>query len=97
MSKGDRVVSAASGDEWEVLELGLLAPERHATPHLRTGQVGYVITGVKDLKAARVGDTWMRSGDKVLRLILLGALPSAAEGGAGKPALGPPCRPPQSE
>ncbi len=34
-----------------------MAPERHPTGRLLTGQVGYVICGIKDLKAARVGDT----------------------------------------
>lgn len=36
----------------------MLAPEPHPTDALHTGQVGYVITGLKDVKAARVGDTW---------------------------------------
>jgi hypothetical protein len=45
--QGDRVRSAASGEQWEVLELGVQAPERHPTHQLLTGQVGYVITGQK--------------------------------------------------
>jgi small GTP-binding protein len=44
----------------EALEVGVLAPEPHPTAELRAGQVGYVITGLRDLKAARVGDTWVR-------------------------------------
>ncbi len=35
---------------------------RYPTDKLFTGQVGYVITGNKDLKAARVGDTWTLHG-----------------------------------
>lgn len=37
--------------------MGIQAPERHATGRLLTGQVGYLLCGIKDLKAARVGDT----------------------------------------
>lgn len=39
-------------------QVGVLAPEAHPTGQLLTGQVGYVIPGIKDVQAARVGDTW---------------------------------------
>ncbi|KAF6264082.1 GTP binding protein lepa [Scenedesmus sp. NREL 46B-D3] len=55
---GDRLAAASSGQEYEALEVGMLAPEPHPTGQLLTGQVGYVIPGIKDVKAARVGDTW---------------------------------------
>lgn len=58
LRKGDRVVSIFTGDEWEVNEVGLLAPEPFSTGALSVGQVGYVVTGMKDTRAARVGDTW---------------------------------------
>lgn len=38
--------------------MGLLTPEPAATQQLRTGQVGYVITGMKSTRSARLGDTW---------------------------------------
>ena len=38
--------------------MGLLTPDPAATQQLRTGQVGYVITGMKSTRAARLGDTW---------------------------------------
>lgn len=41
-----------------LLQVGILAPEPHSTGELLTGQVGYVIPGIKDVRAARVGDTW---------------------------------------
>ncbi|KAJ9525439.1 hypothetical protein QJQ45_003160 [Haematococcus lacustris] len=66
--KGQVVASAGSGDSWEVLEVGLLAPERHPTGKLLTGQVGYLMTSMKDLKAARVGDTWHLQGRPVAAL-----------------------------
>ena len=40
------------------LQVGVLAPEAVATGKLCTGQVGYIITGMKTTKSARVGDTW---------------------------------------
>ena len=41
-------------------QVGLLTPEPTPTGRLCTGQVGYVITGMKSARAARVGDTWHR-------------------------------------
>ena len=40
------------------VQLGIMTPEMQQTQQLRTGQVGYVVTGLKSTKAARVGDTW---------------------------------------
>lgn len=40
------------------MQVGVLAPEAVATGKLCTGQVGYLITGMKTTKSARVGDTW---------------------------------------
>ncbi|GIL43240.1 hypothetical protein Vafri_1037 [Volvox africanus] len=54
---GMRVAMASTNAAYEVQEVGLQAPERHPTGQLLTGQVGYLLCGIKDLKAARVGDT----------------------------------------
>lgn len=40
------------------LQLGVMAPEMRQADCLKTGQVGYVITGLKSTNAVRVGDTW---------------------------------------
>lgn len=40
------------------LQVGILTPEPVSTGQLCTGQVGYVITGMKSTRSARVGDTW---------------------------------------
>lgn len=56
--KGDKVVSCSTGNEWEISELGLLTPDPHPTQELLTGQVGYVLPGMRDARSARVGDTW---------------------------------------
>jgi translation factor GUF1, mitochondrial len=78
--------SSTSSLSLEALEVGVLAPEPHPTGELRAGQVGYVITGLRDLKAARVGDTWVAaaatrpggSGPSPLALALPGFRPAKA-------------------
>jgi translation factor GUF1, mitochondrial len=56
--RNDKIVSLFTGTEYEVNEVGVFAPEPYSTGELLTGQVGYVLTGMKDTRAARVGDTW---------------------------------------
>jgi GTP-binding protein LepA len=41
----------------ELLEVGVISPEPKATGGLSVGEVGYLITGVKDVRQSRVGDT----------------------------------------
>jgi elongation factor 4 len=62
---GDKVTAAHAGEEYEVLELGLMYPELLITSALYTGQVGYIITGMKTVKEARVGDTFYHSRSPV--------------------------------
>ncbi len=61
LKKGDRVKMMATGAESEILDLGALvpgAPSRlHSLPVLENGQIGYVVSGLKDIQACRVGDT----------------------------------------
>jgi translation factor GUF1, mitochondrial len=58
VKRGDKFSSISTKREWEIGEVGLLAPEPHSTGQLLTGQVGYVITGMKSARMAHVGDTW---------------------------------------
>jgi GTP-binding protein LepA len=46
-----------TGHETAITELGVLAPEPTPVPSLGPGEVGYLITGIKDVRLARVGDT----------------------------------------
>ena len=46
-----------TGQKVEVEELGYFGPEMVAMPRLETGEVGYIITGVKEVAQVRVGDT----------------------------------------
>jgi elongation factor 4 len=57
IKKGDQITLAQQGNEYEVLEVGLMYPEETPMDALYAGQVGYLITGMKTVKEARVGDT----------------------------------------
>ncbi len=54
---GDRIVLMASGAEYEAEEVGYLAPKPVKSGVLKTGEVGYLIAGIKKLSDARIGDT----------------------------------------
>jgi GTP-binding protein LepA len=47
----------ALGTRFEAQELGFFSPNRREAPTLEAGEVGYVITGLKDVSRLRVGDT----------------------------------------
>jgi GTP-binding protein LepA len=53
----DALRAMALGTRFEAQELGFFAPAQRAAPSLRAGEVGYVITGLKDVSELRVGDT----------------------------------------
>jgi len=53
----DRIVLMASGAEYEAEEVGYLAPKPVKSGALKTGEVGYLIAGIKKLSDARIGDT----------------------------------------
>jgi GTP-binding protein LepA len=53
----ERLQAMALGTRFEVEELGFFSPGRRAAKHLSAGEVGYIITGLKDVSQLRVGDT----------------------------------------
>jgi translation factor GUF1, mitochondrial len=57
IKKGDLITLAQMHNEYEVLEIGLMYPDQQPMDALYAGQVGYLITGMKTVKEARVGDT----------------------------------------
>lgn len=57
IAKGDYITLAGTKTTYEVLDIGLMYPEETPTGALYAGQVGYLITGMKTVKEARVGDT----------------------------------------
>ena len=52
-----RILMMSTGKSYPVEEIGRFTPKRSACDELNAGEVGYVIAGIKDIKAARVGDT----------------------------------------
>ncbi len=57
LKKGDLINLVQADATYEVLEIGLMYPELTPRDALYAGQVGYLITGMKTVKEARVGDT----------------------------------------
>jgi GTP-binding protein LepA len=54
---GEPLRAMAQGTEFEAEELGVMSPARVPVDSLTAGEVGYVITGLKDVSRLRVGDT----------------------------------------
>lgn len=67
-SRGTRIRFLATGNHGESLEVGHFSPKRVAEPNLTAGEIGYIVTGLKDLRAVRVGDTVAASDAKVVAL-----------------------------
>jgi len=65
LKKGDKIELAQSKKQYEVLEIGLMYPDEQETGALYAGQVGYVITGMKTVQEARVGDTLYHAKQEV--------------------------------
>lgn len=57
IKKRDKLRMIMTRGEGEVLEIGALKPKFFALDMLETGQIGYIVTGLKDIRACRVGDT----------------------------------------
>ena len=57
LKKGDQIKLAQMDKGYEILELGLMYPSETPQPALYAGQVGYIISGMKTVRDARVGDT----------------------------------------
>ena len=53
----DRIKMMSNGTVHEMLEVGVISPEPVKAHSLSVGEVGYLITGVKDVRQSRVGDT----------------------------------------
>ncbi len=53
----EKITMMSTGTTHELLEVGIISPEPQASEGLGVGEVGYLITGVKDVRQSRVGDT----------------------------------------
>lgn len=57
LKKGDKVRFMNTGGEYTADEIGVLKLDYQAKPELATGNVGYIVTGIKQSKEIKVGDT----------------------------------------
>ena len=57
LSRRERTLMMSTKAVHETLEVGVISPEPSPSEGLAAGEVGYLITGVKDVRQARVGDT----------------------------------------
>ena len=57
LAKGQEIKLMATRAEGLAVETGLFAPQQTPTPELAVGQIGYVVTNLKSISEARVGDT----------------------------------------
>ncbi|EGI77458.1 translation elongation factor 4 [Hylemonella gracilis] len=57
LQKGERIKLMANGSAYEAGSLGVFTPANQPRDSLEAGEVGYVIAGIKELTAAKVGDT----------------------------------------
>ncbi len=58
LRKGMTLQSMATGERHEIEEVGVMTPQMTPEDGLTAGEVGYVITGVKDVAEIKVGDTF---------------------------------------
>ncbi|MDR6860320.1 translation elongation factor 4 [Variovorax guangxiensis] len=57
LAKGDRIKMMASGASYNADSLGVFTPATEPRQSLEAGEVGFIIAGIKELQAAKVGDT----------------------------------------
>ncbi len=55
--RGERIRLMASGSVYGAEQLGVFTPKSVSRDQLRAGEVGFIIAGIKELQAAKVGDT----------------------------------------
>ncbi len=71
ISAKDRIIAKSIGKVQQVDAVGIFTPHRKETGVLNTGEVGFVVAGIKDVKGAPVGDTIVFASDAEK----IGALP----------------------
>ena len=57
INKRDKIKLLSTRAESEALDVGIFKPDYHPTGTLKTGEIGYVVTGFKSVEECRVGDT----------------------------------------
>lgn len=57
IKSGDQIAFLGTRAESEIIELGIITPELRKKETLKTGEIGYIATGLKEVSKCRVGDT----------------------------------------
>ena len=57
IKKGDSLIFGVAGEKFTALEVGTFRPEKAPVETLGVGEIGYLVTGIKDFGRARVGET----------------------------------------
>lgn len=57
IKKGDQMIFGTSKRKFFALDVGVFKPDAQSTGELQAGEIGYVVTGIKEAKVAQVGDT----------------------------------------
>ncbi|MFH1583201.1 MAG: translation elongation factor 4, partial [Candidatus Falkowbacteria bacterium] len=67
IKRGDKIILLATKAKSEALDVGIFKPEYKSTGKLNTGEIGYIVTGFKDVGECRVGDTvaWLKSENQI--------------------------------
>ncbi len=81
VAKGEKIKLMSNGLTYFADDLGVFTPHDLPRPSLETGEVGYIIAGIKELAAAKVGDTVtvIRGGNAGLHFTATEALPGFKE------------------
>ena len=75
----DKILLMANGSTHLVEQVGVFSPKSLSRPELSAGQVGFIIAGIKELKAAKVGDTATHAPGQQGRMPAIKALPGFKE------------------
>ncbi len=90
LKAGDEIVGLQSKVRMQVEEIGVMTPSLQPIPRLDAGEVGFIVTGIKDVSEVRVGDTFthLRGGATeplpgyldVKPMVFAGLFPTDADG-----------------
>lgn len=64
LARGDSINFIGAGEKFIVQEVGSFSPQKRPLPQLGAGEIGYVVTGIKERGNAKVGDTLTRLNQK---------------------------------
>ena len=81
LAKGERIKMMATGTTYDADNLGVFTPADEPRESLEAGEVGYIIAGIRELQAAKVGDTitLIKTGSGAAAFTAAEALPGFKE------------------